>query len=217
MRDYRGLHAKEDCRFFGPARLNSTVTADVFLVEQYIRREKEYVTVEGRFVDDRGMLLAITRATHMLVDHDPGRTRARSPAAAASLVEGGLLSDLPPLTKAMTLEKQQLYSGPGRNYHTDDAVAQRLGFDRAFAQGLMSFAYLSEMLTGCFGESWLYSGRLAVNFLRRVYPGDVLTCGGRLRTRTFQGSKEPLGLDVWCANQAGALVTVGVAYGYKEL
>ena len=63
--------------------------------------------------------------------------------------------ELPPVRKEMTFDDMRLFSMWGnRNIHTDWEVAKKGGLPAPIAAGLMSHAYLSEMLTNFFGGNW---------------------------------------------------------------
>lgn len=124
---------------------------------------------------------------------------------------GHEISSMP---KAITLERMRLFSGwPMRNIHTDEDIAKMAGLPGPVAQGPMSVAYISEMLTGFFGESWLKGGKLSVSFIGMVQPRDTITAKGIIREKVAEGEAVRLVLEVWCQNQRGEKVTVGTASG----
>jgi len=124
-------------------------------------------------------------------------------------------AEVPPVSKDITFEKMRLYSGwpEQKNIHTDYEAAKRAKLPGPIAQGLMSAAYISEMLTKFFGEGWMKGGKLSVSFINIVQPGDKVTAKGVVKERVTEDSKVRLVLDVWCENQNGVKVTVGTASG----
>ena len=120
--------------------------------------------------------------------------------------------EIPTLVKQMTIEKmgQPLMAG-GNPIHSDDEYARKAGLPAPIAAGMMSAAYLSQMLTEYFGLDWVKGGNLSFTFIRPVFAGDTLTCRGQVKERTADGSKADLALEVWCENQHGEKVTVGEA------
>ena len=123
--------------------------------------------------------------------------------------------EISPVTKEITLEKMRLYSGwpEKKNIHTDFEAAKRAGLPGPIAQGLMSAANISEMLTRFFGEGWMREGKLSVSFINIVQPGDTVTAKGTVKDKLEEGPQVRLVLDVWCENQHGVKVTVGTASG----
>lgn len=120
--------------------------------------------------------------------------------------------ELPPLRKEISLDRMRLFtSWTNLNIHTDWDVAKKAGLPTPVAQGLMSHAYISEMLTNFFGESWLKGGKLSVTFIRYTVPGDIITARGVLREKVREGSAIRFNCEVWCENQAGEKTVVGTA------
>ena len=105
------------------------------------------------------------------------------------------------LTKHVTQDDMTLYSGPG-NIHSDVDVAKRTGLDAPIAQGMMTLAYASELMTRVCGSAWLERGEIAVKFTKPVFAGDVVT------VRAEQSGD---GYEVEAANQGGDILLVGTA------
>lgn len=120
--------------------------------------------------------------------------------------------ELPPAKKEVILDRMRLYTGwANRNIHTDWAIAKAAGLPAPIAQGLMSYAYLSEMLTCFFGPSWLQGGKLSVAFIRYVLPGETITARGVITEKVIEGTAARFTVEVWCENESGDKVTVGTA------
>jgi acyl dehydratase len=119
---------------------------------------------------------------------------------------------LPPVQKDVTFENIRLFSmWSNRNIHTDWEVAIKGGLPAPIAQGLMSHAYLCEMLTGFFGKNWLQGGKIDVKFIRYTLPGDVVTAGGVVKEKIEEGSAVRFNCEVWCESLSGEKTVVGVA------
>jgi len=121
--------------------------------------------------------------------------------------------EIPSISKMLTLEVSQAYSGwpETRNFHTDPKIAQELGFPTVVMQGMLGAAYLSELCTNFFGESWFSGGSLALSFINPVFPTQRLVGRGVVREKTVEGNKVRLVLDVWLENEEGQKVQVGTA------
>ena len=105
------------------------------------------------------------------------------------------------LTKHVTQDDMTLYSGPG-NIHSDLEVAKRTGLDATIAQGMMTLAYASELMTRVCGPAWLERGEISVKFTKPVYADDVVT----VRARETED-----GYDVEARNQNEEVLMVGTA------
>lgn len=120
--------------------------------------------------------------------------------------------EAPTVSKHVTLEKVRLFWGrPDRNIHTDEGVAREAGFVAPIAPGLMSYAFLSEMLVNFFGQPWISTGTLEVSFIAPVFVGDTITANGVVRETVAEDTGVKVMLEVWCENQEGRKVAVGIA------
>ena len=120
--------------------------------------------------------------------------------------------ELEPVVKHMSLEKMSRPLMSGSNpIHFDPDFAKQVGLPAPIATGVMSSAYLCEMLTGAFGVAWVRGGSLDVKFIRPIYAGDTVTARGRVAAKTETSTGVRVSLDVWCETQRGELVTVGTA------
>ena len=119
---------------------------------------------------------------------------------------------LPPVQKDVTFENIRLFSmWSSRNIHTDWEIAIKGGLPAPIAQGLMSHAYLCEMLTRFFGKNWLQGGKIDVKFIRYTLPGDVVTTRGVVKEKTEEGSAVRFNCEIWCESLSGEKTVVGTA------
>lgn len=105
------------------------------------------------------------------------------------------------LVKHVTQNDMTLYSGPG-NIHSDIEVAKRTGLDATIAQGMMTLAYASELMTRIYGAEWLERGEISVKFTKPVYAGDTVTVAA---------TESADGYEIKAANQDGDTLMVGTA------
>lgn len=106
------------------------------------------------------------------------------------------------LIKHVTQDDMTLYSGPG-NIHSDVEVAKRTGLDAPIAQGMMTLAYASELMTKICGPAWLERGEISVKFTKPVYAEDDVT------VTATEGSD---GYEISATNQHGEVLMVGTAH-----
>lgn len=125
--------------------------------------------------------------------------------------------ELPSLTKDMTQRRIDVYSGvKPRSIHTDEAWAHQKGFRTTLAQGMMSTAYASELMTKLLGAGFLQGGTLSMAFIKPVYAGDRLTVHGVVKETRPEGGRTRVVVEVWCQNQHGDKTAVGTASGLKD-
>jgi acyl dehydratase len=122
--------------------------------------------------------------------------------------------ELPPLEKELTQRQIDAYSGVRtRSIHTDEAWARSKGFRTTLAQGMMSTAYISEMMMELLGAGFIRGGAMSVAFVQPVYAGDRLTVRGVVKEVRPETGGRRVVVDVWCENQHGQKTAVGTASG----
>ena len=98
-------------------------------------------------------------------------------------------------------------SGDFNPIHHDELYAIRAGNDRVFAMGMMTAGFLSHMIT-----DWVGDGKLrkyGVRFGRQVWPGDTITCKGRITRKYREGAKNYMEAEVFAENQRAEKVITG--------
>ena len=122
--------------------------------------------------------------------------------------------ELPKLVKEIGQRKIDAYSTVrARSIHTDEEWARKKGFRAPLAQGMMSTAYVSEMMTNFLGEGFVKGGTLSMAFLQPVYAGDTLTVHGVVKEKRAEGEATRVVVEVWCENQEGERTAAGTASG----
>lgn len=127
----------------------------------------------------------------------------------AELSEG---MNLPELKKSVIQENINLYAKASRDFnpiHIDEDFAKKTPLGGTIAHGMLILAYISQMMTAVFGQSWLSSGRLNVRFKAPARPGDTLTVSGRISRIEKSSDQTVFSGDVLCANQHGEAVIIG--------
>ncbi|HWE24026.1 MAG TPA: MaoC/PaaZ C-terminal domain-containing protein [Myxococcales bacterium] len=121
--------------------------------------------------------------------------------------------DLPPLSK-QAIDRVQIarYASASNDFnrlHLDEPFAHALGFPGLFAPGMLAMGFVGQLLT-----AWLRRGhvrRLAARFVKIVWPGDELTCRGRIAELRKENGACYADVELWAENQKGELVLRGQA------
>jgi len=100
---------------------------------------------------------------------------------------------------------------PRRGYHTADDVARTAGFSSMLVSGTMNEGYILQLMVETFGERWFDGGKLDLRFVKPVYEGDEIRAHATVRGPEDGADGAGVTLDVWCENQRGEKVVVGVA------
>ena len=124
--------------------------------------------------------------------------------------------ELPVLEKEPAQRRIDVYSGVRpRSIHTDEAWARQKGFRTTLAQGMMSTAYVSEMMTRLLGVGFVKGGTMSMAFIKPVYAGHRLTVHGVVKELRPEAGQTRVVVDVWCRNQHGEKTAVGTASGLR--
>ncbi|MFL5263510.1 MAG: MaoC/PaaZ C-terminal domain-containing protein, partial [Anaeromyxobacteraceae bacterium] len=121
--------------------------------------------------------------------------------------------ELPPLVKP-PVDRTQIsrYAGASGDFnplYVDELHAKNAGFPSIQTPGMLGMGFLGEIVV-----DWLRGARLrrfTSRFVKIVWPGDVLTCRGRVVERRFEGDGVyTVDLELWAENQRGELVVKGL-------
>ena len=120
---------------------------------------------------------------------------------------------LPPLSKGPVQQIQLTrYAGASGDFnpiHQDDEFAKAAGMGGVFAHGMLSMGFVAQALT-----DWTGAGRvrkLGVRFAALVRLKDVVTCHGRVVSKSSKDDAHLVELEIWAENQRGEKVVTGRA------
>ena len=121
--------------------------------------------------------------------------------------------DLPPLTKP-SIDRVQIVryaaaAGDFNRLHLDEPYAHQVGFPGLFSPGMLPMAFIGQLLT-----AWLRRGhvrKMSARFVKIVWPGDELTCRGRIGDLRKESGACYADVELWAENQKGELVLRGQA------
>jgi len=121
---------------------------------------------------------------------------------------------LGPVVKHITQEKINLYaeaSGDFNPIHIDESFAAKTPLGGTIAHGMLDLAYVSEMMTSAFGESWLSGGKLRAKFKEPARPGDTLTISSKINCIEQKDDVSYANCGFECRNQKGEMIVMGEA------
>jgi acyl dehydratase len=121
---------------------------------------------------------------------------------------------LPPLAKNVSQRRIDVYSGvKPHSIHSDEAWARQKGFRTCLAQGMMSTAYVSQLMVKLLGPDFARGGTMSIAFIKPVYAGDRLTVHGVIKDKQPDQGATRVVVEVWVENQHGEKTAVGHATG----
>ncbi len=122
--------------------------------------------------------------------------------------------NLPEIKKNISQESINLYAEASRDFnpiHIDEEFAKKTSLGGTIAHGMLILAYVSQMMTVAFGQSWLTGGKLDIRLKAPARPGDVITVSGKIRKLDKSEEYVLVHCDILCSNQKGEAVITGEA------
>jgi len=218
---FGNLHAKQEWDILRPVPVGGVARTRCTVVDRYLKRDREYIVNESLVFDGAGRLACRGR-THQsfLLDAAPGGLDAERRSKEKkdrpphpSEIPG---TRLDPIERKVTLEMSRAFSGPAENYHTNEELAQQLGFPKVLVQGMLSTCLVAELMTRRFGLGWYLGGRMSANLTGIVWADDTVTTRGTITGETAEGPNRRLHLTVWGEKSDGTLTLAGTASALEE-
>ena len=132
--------------------------------------------------------------------------------------------EIPPLTRVISRDMVIAYevdldrlsgivSREKPSFHADEELASSTMYGAPTAQGILTEALISVMLTRWLADprGWITGGTLTSKFIAPVWYEDTLTYQARVTDIQPEGDQRRVFLEVWAHNQEGKKVIVGDA------
>lgn len=116
--------------------------------------------------------------------------------------------EVPSLEKAVTTVNMVMYQAATwdfHRYHYDTEYVQAQGFPKPFLDGQMMGGFLAQLLMDWMGIEGTLK-KLGFRFTNFVYPGDTLTCKGRVSGKEEGDGQHLVECEMWIENQKGERV-----------
>ncbi len=225
---FGNLHGQQDWSLFAPIPIGSRVRTRSTIVDRYSRRGRDWVVNETDLMSaepgDEGRLLVRGRTYQSFLpprdsegdgfvvdEKTAGRKAPRPPFPTATG------PDLAPVEKVADERRCWMFSGPGRNYHTDREEAKKLGFPNIVVQGMMSTCFVSQVMQDHFGMGWLRGGRMSVKLTNVLWVDEKVTAHARVRDESPEGTLTRVHCDVWVEKADGTRVILGDASALRDV
>jgi acyl dehydratase len=122
-------------------------------------------------------------------------------------------ADTPPLVKG-PIQQIQLtrYAGASGDFnpiHQDDEFARAAGMGGVFAHGMLSMGFVAQAVTDWAGAGTVR--KIGVRFTALVRLKDVVTCKGRVLSKSSKDDLHTVDLEIWAETQKGEKVVAGKA------
>jgi acyl dehydratase len=98
-------------------------------------------------------------------------------------------------------------SGDFNPIHHDEQFATAAGNPTVFGHGMLTAGFVAKCITDFVGAANLR--RYKVRFATRVWPGDTITCGGRVTRRYEESGEARVDGEVTATTQRGETAVIG--------
>jgi acyl dehydratase len=98
-------------------------------------------------------------------------------------------------------------SGDFNPIHHDQTFAEKAGLPTVFAHGMLNAGFASKCVTDYVGRENLRYFK--VRFATRVWPGDTITCKGKVTRKYEEDGKQLIEGEVVALNQKGETAILG--------
>jgi acyl dehydratase len=105
-----------------------------------------------------------------------------------------------------------LYAGAGADHnpiHVDQEAAKAGGLPGIIAHGMLPLGFLGQLLTHWVPQKQVRS--LSARFVAMAFPGDVITCSGRVAAKREEAGKKLVDVEIAAQNQNGENLQLGKA------
>jgi hypothetical protein len=228
---FGNLHAQQDWELFAPIRIGSTVRSLSTIVDRYDKRGRNYVINETDLFDaDDGHLLVRGRTYQSFLppkeskeaDNDAASPDPDFVVDASTAAKKSKSAERPPfptatgadlsrIDKSIDERRCWMFSGPGRNYHTDREQASKLGFPDIVVQGMMSTCFVSEVMQRAFGMGWAAGGKMSLKLTNVLWVNEEVVARGKVKHEVREGERTRVHCEVWVDKADGTRIALGTA------
>ena len=173
------IHSLQEIETVTPVVIGSEVTAQALVEKPRRRAGLEFVTVVCT-VESHGSIAIRSKSTVLVPGEVSSETRSKD---GKNQNPGRIVSDLAVVSRSINQERLNAYarsSGDDNPLHLDSDFAAGTQFGGIIAHGMLTLAFISEMMAVAHGVDWLRTGSLRVRFKGAAYLGDQVETWGTL-------------------------------------
>jgi 3-hydroxybutyryl-CoA dehydratase len=221
------VHSFQEIEALGPVPFGGEVTGTASLSPPRRRGDLEFITTGFSLSEGTGRQILSGKSTVLVAppgvpsSGGPDSSRGAGPdghrddsgfpasTAPASIGKESAPAsrELAKLVKTISQAQLNAYAQASGDYnplHLDPGFAAKTQFGAIIAHGMLTLAFISEMMADAFGRPWLETGTLNVRFKSAAYLGDELTTGGRVTKEEQLPQARRIGCAVGLRNLATA-------------
>ena len=219
------IHSLQEIETLRPVSFGQDITGTARLDPVKRRGGMEFLTASVALNDEAGHAVLGGKTTVLVVDPEAiapaGRessersapSRPGVPAVAVEEISGdGILTGVVKTINQEQLNAYARVSGDHNPLHLDAEFAATTQYGGIIAHGMLTLAFISEMMTEKFGPAWLQNGALRVRFKGAAYVGDQVETRGRINKEAVVSEGRQVGCAVGLSNcQTGQELISGTA------
>lgn len=203
------IHSLQEVATLTPVAIGSEVKVNAMLEKPRRRAGLEFITAICT-VESGGAAALTSKSTVLLANGDrsedapPEGTLKEPTGKGVNVAESGL----PMISKEINQERLNAYakaSGDDNPLHLDPEFAAGTQFSGIIAHGMLTLAFVSEMMAAAHGRDWLETGALRVRFKGAAYLGDRIEARGNLAKE--QGLSRTYSVGVWNSASGRELIS----------
>ncbi|HIM38021.1 MAG TPA: hypothetical protein EYM38_08410 [Dehalococcoidia bacterium] len=228
------IHSLQEVSALAPVAVGQVVTARAMVGEPKRRGGMEFITAAVCLSDKSGNDILSSKSTVLVVDSSKinsspitpqeesasrNSTKNQDQADPAGVVNTFTASSLPVVARTITQDQLNAYaqvSGDLNPLHLDAQFAATTQFGRIIAHGMLTLAFISEMMAEEFGKPWLESGSFRVRFKGAAYVGDSVATRGYVEKEENKPDGNQLTCAVGVSNRSAQELVSGTATVLKK-
>ena len=208
------IHSLQEVAVLTPVAIGSEIKVSAMMEKPRRRAGLEFITTVCT-VESGGVASLTSKSTVLLTGggESEGAPPEKPPPEKLPKEQAGLgikpaESELPVVSKEIKQNQLDAYamaSGDDNPLHLDPEFAAKTQFGGIIAHGMLTLAFVSEMMAAAHGRDWLESASLRVRFKGAAYIGDRLETRGNPAKE--QGSSRTYSVGVWNSASGQELIS----------
>ena len=194
---FGAIHSLQELKTLTPIAIGSEIKVSAFLEKPRRRAGLEFITAVCT-VETGGVAALTSKSTVLIASGGPSGGPSEAPQIRTKGQDGrAAQSGLPVVSKEISQDQLNAYakaSGDDNPLHLDPEFAAGTQFGGIIAHGMLTLAFVSEMMAAAHGRDWLESGSLRVRFKGAAHLGDRVGAWGVLDKE--QGSSRTYSVGV---------------------
>ena len=214
------IHSLQELESFRGVKFGEEIRASAQVTKPRQRGNMKFLSVGYTLTDDAGEQVQSGKSTVLVVDTaegESGESKSPQPPFTNRGETGNdseQASSVPRVSRTITQERLNAYaqaSGDSNPLHLDAGFAAGTPFGRIIAHGMLTLAFIGEMMTAELGRAWLETGAIKARFKGAAYLDDDVETWGR---KTGDNNpKVEYSVGVWNPASGQELITASATAG----